>query len=93
MQVEDLGDLDGMVFLFEADTETAFTMRNTVVPLDIAFFDQEGRLVDRLDMVPCRLDPCPLYRSKGAFSYALEMPAGTMGELDANSRFSVVSEG
>lgn len=89
MQVEDLGDLDGMVFVFDTETETAFTMRNTIVPLDIAFFDRDGRLVDRLGMVPCEVDPCPSYRAKSAFSYALEMPAGTMGEVEAGSVFSV----
>ncbi len=80
MEVRDLGELDGMLFVFDAEVEVAFTMRNTLIPLDIAFFDREGRIVDRLEMVPCNESPCPLYRAADAFAYAVEMPSGTMGE-------------
>lgn len=81
MGVVDLGDLDGMLFVFGEEVSVAFTMQNTLIPLDIAFFDQAGRPVDRLSMTPCESEPCPLYRTSGAFAYALEMPAGAMGRL------------
>ena len=46
--VADLGFLDGMLFVFDAERLVSFTMRDTVMPIDIAFFDATGELVDRL---------------------------------------------
>jgi uncharacterized protein len=83
MRVRDMGDLDGMVFVFDAEVAVNFTMRNTLIPLDIAFFDAAGTAVDRFEMVPCQAEPCPEYGAASEFRYALEMPAGTMGELNA----------
>ncbi len=91
MRVGDLGELDGMVFVFGEEASAAFTMQNTVIPLDIAFFDRNGRLVDQLSMTPCESDPCPLYRASGTFAYALEMPAGTMGRLPRDTVISIDS--
>ncbi|MDJ0497689.1 MAG: DUF192 domain-containing protein [Acidimicrobiia bacterium] len=78
MFVEDLGDLDGMLFVFEADTSGGFWMKNTLLPLDIAFFDVQGGFVDGFVMEPCKADPCPTYVPSGSYRYALEMEAGTM---------------
>lgn len=83
MEVRDLGDLDGMLFVFDAEVSVDFVMRNTVIPLDIAFFDEDGVEVGRVEMVPCREEPCPLYGAGAGFRYALEMPAGTIGESSA----------
>jgi uncharacterized membrane protein (UPF0127 family) len=74
--VAGLGDLDGMLFSFPEDSAASFTMRGPLIPLDIAFFTADGRLVDRLEMVPCNADPCPSYRPSGSYRYALETPAG-----------------
>jgi uncharacterized membrane protein (UPF0127 family) len=82
--VRDLGDLDGMLFVFETTTSATFTMRDTLMPIDIAFFDSAGDLVDRLEMVPCAAEPCPSYQASGPFRYALETEAGGfdgLGEL------------
>jgi uncharacterized membrane protein (UPF0127 family) len=80
--VADLGDLDGMLFVFPVPTTAAFTMRDTLIPIDIAFFDADGVLVDGLEMVPCGSEPCPTYRSSQAFRYALETEAGGFEGLD-----------
>lgn len=74
--VADLGDLDGMLFVFPADATSAFTMRDTEMPIDIAFFAASGELVDRLDMVPCRAEPCPTYGASAPFRYAVETDHG-----------------
>jgi len=89
MFVEDLGDLDGMLFDFGGESRGAFWMKNTLIPLDIAFFDGDGELVAALTMVPCEADPCPTYDPEVPYSYAIEVPAGVFGGLpdDARLRF------
>jgi uncharacterized membrane protein (UPF0127 family) len=81
MFVEDLGDLKGMLFVFDGIRTGGFWMKNTLIPLDIAFFDDAGAVVDVLTMVPCEADPCPSYTPVGAYRYALEAPAGTLEDL------------
>jgi hypothetical protein len=78
MFVESLGDLDGMLFVFDRDVRSGFWMKDTLIRLDIAFFSSDGVFVDGLTMEPCEVDPCPNYRPGGSYRYALEMPAGTM---------------
>ena len=81
MNVTDLGEVDGMLFVFEADSEGGFWMKDTLIPLDIAFFDAGGSLVDVLSMVPCREDPCPIYTPAGAYRFALEAVPGRLDGL------------
>ncbi|MCJ7781048.1 MAG: DUF192 domain-containing protein [Acidimicrobiia bacterium] len=78
MGVTDLGGLDGMLFVFQSDTEGGFWMKNTLIALDIAFFDDGGGFVDRFTMEPCIEDPCPGYRPSGPYRYAVEAPAGDL---------------
>lgn len=66
----------GEVFVFDGAVESAFWMKDTKIPLAIAFWDSTGRIVGIVEMVPCTADPCPLYRSPAPYSYALEMNAG-----------------
>jgi len=82
MGVEDLGDLDGMLFVYATDTDTSFWMKNTLIPLDVAFFDAAGGLVDLVHMEPCAGDPCSIYRAAGLYRYALEVPAGGFGGVE-----------
>lgn len=66
----------GMLFVFEQAAPRSFWMKNTLVPLDIIFFDAEGTYVSATTMQPCKENPCPHYLSEGPAQYALEMPAG-----------------
>jgi uncharacterized membrane protein (UPF0127 family) len=66
----------GMVFLFPEETRGAFWMKNTLIPLSIAFYDADGRILRILDMEPCREDPCPLYEPGVAYRGALEVNRG-----------------
>ncbi len=50
---ENLSGYDGMLFVFEADSTGGFWMKNTLIPLSIAFADQAGAVVGTADMVPC----------------------------------------
>jgi uncharacterized membrane protein (UPF0127 family) len=82
MEVTDLGGYQGMVFVWDRDTEGAFWMRNTPTPLSIAWFDADGEFVSATDMAPCSAtaDDCPMYPPDGPYRFAVEV---FEGELDA----------
>ena len=91
MGVTDLGGLDGMLFVFQAESNGGFWMKDTLIPLDIAFFDSDGGFVDLLTMEPCTADPCPSYRPGGSYRYAVEAPAGDLDFIEPNSRLEIGS--
>jgi uncharacterized protein len=66
----------GMVFLYPEDVAEAYWMKNTLVPLSIAFVAADGRVVSVAEMPPCTADPCPSYQPAGPYRYAVELPAG-----------------
>jgi uncharacterized membrane protein (UPF0127 family) len=81
-------DLDGMLFVFEQTRTATFGMEDTLIPLDIWWFDQEGVLVGSAEMEPCETAPCTAHGSPGEVSYALETPSGTV-ELEPGDVLSV----
>jgi hypothetical protein len=81
MGVTDLGGLDGMAFVFEQPVTTAFTMRNTLIPLSIAFYGTDGAFLDAFDMVPCESEPCPSYPTPADVAVAVEVPLGGLEAL------------
>lgn len=85
MGVEDLGQVEGMLFVFPRETTGGFWMKDTIIPLDIAFFSEDGSLVEVLTMPPCQADPCPSYSPQGQYLWALEAPAGALAELGADT--------
>ena len=89
MGVTDLGGLDGMLFVFQVDSDGGFWMKNTLIPLDIVFFTVDGGFVDALTMAQCTEDPCPTYRSGGTYRYALEAPAGDLAFVTPTSRLEL----
>ena len=77
MGVEGLGSLDGMLFSWGGEEVTSgFYMKNTLIPLTIAFYAADGSYVDSLEMVPCKADPCETYRASGPYAYAIEFFGG-----------------
>lgn len=64
----------GMLFVFEKELVVYFWMKNTLIPLDIVFFQADGQYVSSTPMVPCEKDPCPSYHSLNPSMYALELP-------------------
>ncbi len=89
MGVDELGDLDGMLFQFPNETFSGFWMKGTLMDLDIVFFGVDKEYVDRLSMVPCSADSCPAYFPDGVYLWALETPAGTLGPLNEGAILSV----
>jgi uncharacterized protein len=78
-------DVDGMLFVFEDSRPATFGMRDTLLPLDIWWFDADGVLLGSARMEPCSFEPCPSYGSPGPISWALETPAGAL-DLTAGDR-------
>ena len=74
--VPDLGGMDGMLFVHDAEGPVSYTMRNTLVPLDIWFIDAGGMIVGTSEMEPCDAEPCPSYSSPGPVLRVLETALG-----------------
>lgn len=64
---------DGMLFVFERPAEQCFWMKNTLLPLSIAFLDEDGTIVNVEDMQPQTLDS---HCSARPVRFALEMNQG-----------------
>jgi uncharacterized protein len=74
-----LGENRGMLFVFPDEAERSFWMRNTLIPLSIAYMDSQGRIVDIQDMKPFD-DEEPHYVSAEPARYALEVNRGFFDE-------------
>lgn len=67
----------GMLFVFPQPQPLSFWMRNTYIPLSIAYIDAEGRILNVVEMPP-RSDAT--HPSRGEALYALEMRKGWFAE-------------
>ena len=74
-----LGEDRGMLFVFPDEEVRSFWMKNTLIPLSIAYMDSEGRIVDLQDMKPLD-DEEPHYVSAEPARYALEVNRGFFEE-------------
>ena len=82
MEVGDLQGYEGMAFLYDEPSTNAFYMRNTPMPLSIAWIDAQGQVVSVADMEPCPdREGCPTYPPAGPYVTAIEVPQGRLGEL------------
>ena len=52
-------------------------MKNTLIPLDIAFYGARGTILRIFTMQPCRREPCRIYDPNVAYRGALEVNAGS----------------
>ena len=77
MYREKLGPNEGMVFLFEAPAHVCMWMKNTLIPLSVAFIDENGRIVNIENMQPQTTDS---HCAKKPIRYALEMNRGWFKE-------------
>lgn len=68
-----LGADDGMLFIFDDPGYYAMWMKNTLIPLSVAFIDGDGVILNILDMEPQTLDS---HGAAGPASYAIETNVG-----------------
>ena len=82
MEITDpsLGGGDALVFQFESDTTAAFWMKDTLLPLSIAWVDSSGSVVNTADMDPCSPDTknCPRFPPGRPYRMAIEMAQGRL---------------
>ena len=83
----------GMLFVFEDITRDPFWMKDTLIPLSIAFIDNAGHIVGLLDMAVAadpENGPFPTYGPKNQYRYALEVNQGFFAQhgIDAKAQVS-----
>ena len=79
MFVKSLAPLRGMLFVYPQPRVVSMWMKNTLIPLDMLFFDAEGRLVSiKHDARPLDETPVP---GGDAIRYVLEINGGLAAEL------------
>jgi uncharacterized membrane protein (UPF0127 family) len=73
----------GMIFQFSQPTSQAFYMKDTVIPLSIAWFDASGTFVAEANMKPCPPTTvfCSTYEAGPKFQLAIEVPEGKLTSL------------
>ncbi len=79
MYRKQMDDGEGMLFIFPDSQMRAFWMKNTLIPLDILYFDANKKIVSISENTPpCKntSSRCPNYPSKKPTKYVLEINAG-----------------
>jgi len=77
MNRKSLGWNEGMLFIFDDDQYLSFWMKNTSIPLSIAFLDKNGIVTDIYSMKPFSLEPVVSSRK---CRYAIEVNDGFFEE-------------
>ena len=68
---------EGMLFVFARSGDYPFWMKNTIIPLDMIWINEEQRVASiHHNVPPCRVDPCPSYDPGAPSRYVLELGAG-----------------
>ncbi len=70
----------GMLFIFPRERLLSFWMKNTYIPLSIAYITEDGIIKEIYEMKPESLKPV---HSRFAVKYALELPKGNFRKMNA----------
>jgi uncharacterized membrane protein (UPF0127 family) len=84
----ELKENEGMVFVFPNSQQLSFWMENTLIPLDIAYLDETGKILNIRQMDPLDRSPQP---SAGQARYAVEMNVGWFEKngIEAGEKFDL----
>ncbi len=87
---KEMAEDEGMIFALPFPQQAGFYMRNTTVPLTIAYIDPAGRILELHDLKP--LDETPVYSRTGNILFVLEMKQGWFSRHGVLPGVTVVSE-
>jgi len=59
MHRKEMGENEGMLFILPIPQQASFYMRNTYVPLSVAYIDTEGTILEIHDLQPLNEEPVP----------------------------------
>ena len=77
MYRETLDQDKGMFFIFDEEKEHSFWMKNTLIPLDIIWINEDKEIVDiKKDVQPCVQEECQIFKPSNKAKYVLELNAG-----------------
>jgi len=77
-----LGKDKGMLFIFSESQKYSFWMKDTLIPLDIVWIDDQKRIVTVMsNVLPCKTEQCPVYAPDKSALYVLEINTGSASEL------------
>ncbi|NQU82447.1 MAG: DUF192 domain-containing protein [Parcubacteria group bacterium] len=79
----ELAENKGMLFIFNKEGLRSFWMKNTLIPLDIIFFNENKEIVSiAKDVKPCEGEECPSIRPEKEAKYVLELNANIADKID-----------
>ena len=71
---------EGMLFIFEQSARHRFWMKNTLIPLDILWLNEDKEIIHFETATPCYSEPCDIYGPEQESLYVVELPAGSFVE-------------
>lgn len=92
----EVGEGEGMIFVFPRPDIHTFYMKNTLVPLDMIWMDESFNvLYIQPSAPPCKADPCATYGPPRKAAYVLEVRGGAVARegLKVGDRLGVVFPG
>lgn len=74
MNVKKLGENKGMLFVYKEETASSFWMKNTLIPLDMLWINENKEIVHiKHNAQPCKTVTCPSYKTPVRAKYVLEV--------------------
>lgn len=82
MYREELAEQRGMLFIFEKPEANYFWMKNTLIPLDMIWLNENQEIIYiNKETPPCKANPCAAYGPNKNSTYVLEINGGLSDEI------------
>ena len=83
-----LDDDQGMLFVYPSLGNHRIWMKNTLIPLTVLWLDEQARVTHKRLLFPCDQSPCPIYHSKQASRFILELNARAYPQFEVGDRLT-----